>query len=220
MEYPFGEIGRHLHEVANAMVESGLFELAERAYQLAIDLDSDDFRSITNLAVLLDKTGRHFEAEELYLRTAGAPFFDEVAMFNLGYLYSRTEKPALAESWYQRALVAKPDYSEAMVNLAGVILKRQGDLLEVKQLLENALRISPRDSIAVQELANIYRLMGDPFLAEMLYRRAVSIEESSALSNFNLASFLEEEGQSEEADFLFDRAYKLDPEGNLKKGEV
>lgn len=106
--------------------------MAENTYQMALQLDPNDFASISNLAAIIDKSGRLEEAESFYLKAAVFPFYDAFAMFNLGYFYGRTDRQALAETWYRRSLVAKPNYFEAMVNLAGL------------QLLESAIQINPR----------------------------------------------------------------------------
>jgi Tfp pilus assembly protein PilF len=220
MRLTVGEIGLQLYDAASELAKHGLSELAERTYQIALELNPDDFRSKTNLAVLFDKSGRLDQAEELYLQASSAPFFDPVAMFNLGYLCSRTDRHEQAESWYRKTLITEPNNPEAMVNLASLLVQNAGDVSEAKLLLESALRITPSDSIALQELANVNRLTGETFLAEMLYRRAVEMDEHSALAKFNLALFLEETGASNEASDLFDLAYKLDPEGNLKRGRT
>lgn len=219
MEYSKNEHARQLYEVAIGLVKSGRTDIAEDTYQLALQLDPDDFQSITNLAVIIDKSGRLEEAEGLYLKAADFPFYDAVAMYNLGYLFGRTGRKALAETWYRRALVAEPDNFKALVNLANLEQELHNNVAEAKQLLESALKINPKDSIAIDELANIYRLDGELFLAEMLYFKAVDCEPSSPLANYNLASFMEEKGESEVARHFFDLAYSLDPEGKLKKGD-
>lgn len=219
MEYSKNELAGQLYEVAIGLVESGRSDMAENTYQMALQLDPNDFASITNLAVIIDKSGRLEEAEGLYLKAASYPFFDALAMFNLGYLYGRTDRQDLAETWYRRTLVAKPDHFEAMVNLAGLVQTLRKDVVEAKQLLESALRVNPRDTIALSELANLYRLDGDMFLAEMLYWKAFEIDPHSPLINYNWAAFLEEIGETNAARDFFDKAYALDTEGKLKKGD-
>jgi len=219
MEFSKDELAKQLYDVAISLVESGKTDIAEGTYQLALQLDPYDFQSITNMAVIIDKSGRLDEAEGLYLKAADFPFYDALAMYNLAYLYGRTERKELAETWYRRTLVAKPDHFEAMVNLAGLEQELHNNVSGAKELLESALQINPKDSIAIMELANIYQLAGDLFLAEMLYFKAVDCEPSSPLANYNLASFLEEKGESEVAKHFFDLAYSMDPEGKLKKGD-
>lgn len=220
MEKSKTELAQQLYDVAIGLVESGRSDIAESTYQLALELDPTDFQSITNLAVILDKSGRLEEAEKLYLKASDFPFYDSFAMFNLGYLYARTDRQELAESWYRRALVADPNYFEAMVNLAGLVQSLRGDQAEARKLLESALLLNPRDTIAISELANIYRLEGEKFLAEMLYWKAVENEPSSPLANYNFASFLVELGETEAANEFFDLAYSLDADGKLKSGSL
>ena len=49
---------RAFYRTAIDLVEMGKSELAEETYKLALELDPDDYRSITNLAVIIDKAGR------------------------------------------------------------------------------------------------------------------------------------------------------------------
>ena len=212
------EVQRALYRAAIDLVEIGKSNLAEETYKLALELNPNDYRSITNLAVIIDKSGRQGEAEKLYLKTANYPFFDEYAMFNLGYLYSRQKQLDLAETWYRRAIVAYPRYFEAYVNLA-VLKQELGQDDEAKELLLKALDIYPIDCIANFELANIYRKNKDFFEADLLYRRAVDMDSTNPHALFNLASFLVEQGKHEEAQEYFDLAYELDTEGRLKPGK-
>ena len=219
MEHSKIELAGQLYEVAIGLVESGRSDIAESTYQLALQLDPNDFASITNLAVIIDKSGRLEEAEELYKKAASYPFFDALAMFNLGYLYDKSDRKELAETWYRRAHVANPDHFETMVNLAGLVQTLRNDVAEARQLLEAALRVNPRDTIALSELANLYRLKGDMFLAEMHYWKAFEIDPNNPLINYNWAAFLEGIGETNAARDFFDKAYDLDTEGKLKKGK-
>lgn len=218
MEISKEKLARQLYDLALELVEAGRSELAETTYQMALELDPNDFQSINNLAVIIDKSGRIEQAEDLYLKAASHPFYDSIAMFNLGYLYWRTDRPELAELWYRRAIAADPYNTEAMVNLAGLVQEQYKDLSEGKHLLELVTRIDSQDAIAIFELANIYRQTGDTFLAELFYRKAIEVEPSNALANYNLAAFLVEIDRSEEANQFFDTAYSLDTEGKLKRG--
>jgi protein O-mannosyl-transferase len=218
MELSKQELSAQLYEVAIGLVKAGRSDMAENTYQLALELDPTDFQSITNLAVIIDKSGRFEQAEKLYLKAADYPFYDSFAMFNLGYLYGRTDRQELAETWYRRALAANPNYSEAMVNLAGLVQTLREDRAEAKSLLESAVRISPHDTIALSELANIHNLNQDKFLAEMFYWKAVESNPHSPLANYNFASFLHEIGETDAARRFFDLAHSLDKDGQLKHG--
>jgi Tfp pilus assembly protein PilF len=212
------ELAEHLFNVAVELTKIGSSAVAEEAYQVALKLDPKDYQSLTNLAVIIDKSGRLAEAENLYLQAANHPFFDPFAMFNLGYLYGRTKKLELAELWYRRCLVADPNHNHAMVNLSGLVQEVRGDLLEAKSLLELALSIEPKDTIALYELANIYRQRGEPYEAEMLYFRAADNDLEDPVAMYNYAAFMKEIGEHDRASKLFDEAHRLDKQGILKKG--
>jgi len=212
------ELAENLFNVAVELAKIGSSDVAEETYQLVLKLDPRDYRSLTNLAVIIDKSGRLLEAENLYIQAASHPFFDPLAMFNLGYLYGRTKKPELAELWYRRCIVADPSHNHAMVNLSGLVQEVRGDLLEAKGLLERALSIHAKDTIAIYELANIYRQQEQLYEAEMLYFRAVDNDLEDPVATYNYAAFMEEIGEHDRASELFDEAHRLDKQGVLKKG--
>ena len=212
------ELSEQLFEVALELVQMGQSNVAEQSYQMALELNPRDYRSLTNMATIIDKSGRLEEAEDLYKKASGLPFYDAFAMFNLGYLYSRTGKPELAETWYRRSLVSDPTHSPAMVNLAGLVQSQRGDIDEAKSLLEAALGIQPKDTIAMGELANIYRQKGAMFEAEMLYFKAMENEPENPWAIYNYGAFLEEIGEPDKARYFFDLAYNFDVNGTLKRG--
>lgn len=213
------QIGAKIYDAAVDLTEAGQPEMAEAAFRMAIELDPDDYQSRNNLAVILDKSGRAAEAEKLYLEAAGHPFYDASAMFNLGYLHARTGRNNTAEIWYRRAIATDERKHEAMVNLAGLVQQDQSRRREAKSLLESALRVEPDDSIALFELANIHRLDGEQFLAEMFYRKAVLADPRGVLANFNLGLFLQEIGREREAQPYLDLARQLDVNGVLEGGQ-
>jgi tetratricopeptide (TPR) repeat protein len=212
------ELAENLFRVAVELTRIGSSDVAAETYKLALRLDPRDFRSLTNLAVIIDKSGQLLEAENLYVQAASHQFFDPFAMFNLGYLYGRTKKLDLAELWYRRCLVADPNYHPAMVNLSGLVQEVRGDLLESKDLLERALSIDPTGTIALYELANIYRQHGQLFEAEMLYFKAVDNDPDDPTAMYNYASFIHQIGEHDRASALFDEAHRLDKQGVLKGG--
>ena len=78
------ELAQQLYDVAIGLVESGRSDIAESTYQLALELDPTDFQSITNLAVILDKSGRLEEAEKLYLKASDFPSMTPLPCLILG----------------------------------------------------------------------------------------------------------------------------------------
>jgi tetratricopeptide (TPR) repeat protein len=110
----------------------------------------DDAETRKLLARILFHDGNYEDALKLYLKLDQSPeVMDRIAMCLQGL--GRTDE---AVPWARRAIAAKPDWPQGMINLA-VILASRGDLDEAAGLLGRALSIDP-DNVSAR--ANLDRL--------------------------------------------------------------
>lgn len=129
----------------------------------------------------------------------------------------------LTVSTYQRNLVwgdeigfhrdvaqKSPSKFRPQYNL-GTELGRIGALRDARSALEQAIRIEPENSLAHNQLANVYSLMNRPQLAEQHYRRAVEYGPENAEALFNLSRILMSRGQYEEQRELLEQFVKVAP---------
>lgn len=72
-----------------------------------------------------------------------------VLFFNLGVVYSRVDQKESAMSSYNKAIALKPDYTDAYVNLAVLILEEEKEINDKI----NALGFSRKDRIKAKKLA-------------------------------------------------------------------
>jgi Flp pilus assembly protein TadD len=128
--------------LAEALDRAGTYGEAEKILRSLL-AEGDDPGARAKLARVLFHRGAYAEALELYEGLEPSPeVSDRVAMclYNLG----RTDEAVARE---REALAGKPDWPQAMINLA-VMLGSRGELDEAQRLLERVLKLEPDNATA------------------------------------------------------------------------
>jgi|WetSurMetagenome_2_1015567.scaffolds.fasta_scaffold16823_3 tetratricopeptide (TPR) repeat protein len=121
-----------------------------RAVLDSLPADGDEAEIRKLLARVLFHQGNYEEALKIYMKLDPDPeVMDRIAMCLHGL--GRTDE---AIPWGRKAIAAKPDWPQGMINLA-VMLAARGDLDEAAMLLRRALSIEPGNAAA---RANLDRL--------------------------------------------------------------
>ncbi|SFF54595.1 type IV pilus assembly protein PilF [Fontimonas thermophila] len=109
---------------------------AERHYRRALELQPDDPALKNNFGVFLCSRKRSEEAERLFLEAARDPRYGtpEAAWTNAG-ICLKTQDPGKAERYFREALQIKPDYREALAQMAGIAFRQQ-DYLRTRAFLQ------------------------------------------------------------------------------------
>lgn len=126
---------------------TGDAKLADKHFREALRLAPDKPDLINNYAIYLCKNGRVDEGVEKFVQIAGNKFYPtpEVALTNAGVCLRGAKKLDEAEQKFVGAIRARPNYSEATVQLAGLKVEK-GDLVQAKKVVDtylNAFRPSP-----------------------------------------------------------------------------
>jgi tetratricopeptide (TPR) repeat protein len=112
-------------------------EAATQAFNRAIPIST-----LNNYASALKKTNRMQDAESVFKLALALNPKDSEVLFNLGNLYSATDKSVMARDFYQKALVIRPDFAEAHYNL-GLVYAKLGDRPQAVTHLEQFLKLAP-----------------------------------------------------------------------------
>ncbi|MDZ7267045.1 MAG: tetratricopeptide repeat protein [candidate division KSB1 bacterium] len=143
-----------------------------------------------------------------------------------------TELPRTAEDWYhlgyaadgnpetydqaiaayENALAMKPDFVEALINLANIHCHRR-ELPRAAELLERAQAVDENNHLVCYNLANLYDELGETGKALQLYQRALTLFPEYEPAIFNLAVVYEKLGMREAARMQWQRYLQLDPSG-------
>jgi predicted O-linked N-acetylglucosamine transferase (SPINDLY family) len=137
---------------------AGEFEQAEKLYRQVLKSQPKNPDALHLLGVMAHQAGRHDKAVE-YIRRAIKSRPRAAFHSNLGLAYHALGKLDRAVDSYRRALALKPDYIDALDNLAEA-LKNNGQTSEAEEYLERALRTRPsrrRRVLSATLLPVIYR---------------------------------------------------------------
>lgn len=152
--------------MANAQVQESLgrSDLAQQEYRKAIALNSGGIGAHYGLgrAILngprdphaIDEAAREFE-REVAISPANA-----TAEFELGEIARERGQPDAARDHFLKAVRYNPDFFEAQIGLARLLLK-QGSPRDAVHHLELAARLEPGDTLPHYLLASAYKSLGD-----------------------------------------------------------
>jgi tetratricopeptide (TPR) repeat protein len=134
----------------------------------------------------------------LFVKTAAGAPESFRAQLGVGNVNRRQGRLDAAVAAYKKALVLKPDYADALSNLAGVYVQ-QGKIDEALPLLENALRAAPNNLQLLNNLGSIYFEKKQFAAAAQQFEKVISIDPEQLNAQFNLGLIYFREREAETA---------------------
>jgi tetratricopeptide (TPR) repeat protein len=122
---------------------------------------------------------------------------NEEAYLNLALL-SEDHDRSEARGLYEKAIEIDPNYAEAH-QLMGVLLHKEGLLVEAEYHFRRCLEINPEDYMSHLYLANTLAVQGRFQQAEQMYRAAIALPQADAAGFEFFAQFLEDISRKEDA---------------------
>jgi Flp pilus assembly protein TadD len=136
---------------------------------------------------------------------------DEKRLATLALCYHHLKDFEASEIAYNKALVIKPDYVEAHINL-GSALKDQGKLEEAIEAYNKALTIKPDYAEAYYNMGVTLHEQGKREGAIEAYNKALIIKPDYAEAYYNMGLALQEKGKLEEAIEAYSKALEIKPD--------
>ena len=150
-------------------------------FQAATALDPSAISPKINMARLFIANKQIRKAKEILSKIEGGNPDKLSVIMAWAYLYEMEEKTQKAEKLYRRILEMDPENANAANNLACLFLKEDEGLEEAFKLINQAIRVKPRNSIILDNMGLVYYRKG-------LYEDAVSKFKKSVRFNPNNAS--------------------------------
>ena len=131
------------------------------------------------------------------------------ALFLRAAVADRLSDPKTAEDCYRRGLSLQADSPEGLNNLAYLILLRDGDLNEARQLASRAVALAPGRPGFHDTFARVLAQQGEHDAAMESFNRALKLDPTHLESLLGLAGVLAKSGKPEQAVALLPRIEKL-----------
>ncbi|XP_046569570.1 protein O-mannosyl-transferase TMTC4-like [Haliotis rubra] len=130
--------------------------------------------------------------------------------FGLGGYHEEINNTDYAITKYRLAIELNPLEAKAMLNLA-IILRRQGDVSEAKQLLEKSISINSRRADTWMNLAVVQAELNMTDLSEASFLESIRQNDTCSDCFFNLGNLYRDTGRSTEALTAWENATHLWP---------
>jgi type IV pilus assembly protein PilF len=151
-------------------------KLADKHFREALRLAPDKPDISNNYAIYLCKNGRTDEGVERFTAVAGNKYYrtPEVALTNAGVCLRAAKRFDDAQQKFVGAIKARPNYSEATVQLASLQLER-AQLVEAKKVVDTYLGAFKPDPDVLLAGVTVARAAKDK-MAEEKYSRTLRME--------------------------------------------
>jgi tetratricopeptide (TPR) repeat protein len=169
-----------LHQYADVGVQayaSGDYAAAQLSFQAALTMRSDDPNLLYNLGRCYEQQHDHVRAEDSYEACLKQDANHAECRHALARLWWNTGKRDRASEMIQKWLTEQPRLAAAYAH-EGWRLHQENDLPSAQARLQQALRLEPRNSLALVELAAVYEKMELPDRSLVLYQRVLEQEPS------------------------------------------
>ena len=199
-----------LVSAAAAAHKTGNLALTEQLLIQATESVPGHADALQFLALLAKGKGDLATAEKLMRESLKGDAKQPHVHNNLGNLLFGRGAAEEAAVHYAEAVKLKPDYADALVNLAVAYIKLERRS-EAKPLFDKALRFSPNHPGAVVGLTELLEGQGDISGAEAVLRKALSSAPEDVYFNHNLSALLRRAQRFDEALLLAEKAMARAP---------
>lgn len=208
---------------AGASAESsGDLQMAESYYRQALQVRADYGPALTNLAGVLEKTGRAAEAQRIVddtLRRMPEKSGPHLAAATLAW--SRKDLAVVERE--SLLAIRYDDQSVPAMRLMAMVFRAQGRLDTARFALENALQVEPGNALLHLELGHVHSELGDDKAALVSFEKAARLRPTLLEAQDNYGVLLLKQGMPAEAVRTLEQAAKLDarsPRAQLHLGNA
>lgn len=169
---------------------------------------------IQNEAMMLNNAKRTNDAYNLLEKAVQNLPNNPELLYDYALSAEKIGKYQPMEEALYKIINAKPDFAAAYNALGYSYADRNIKLIEAKQLIETATKLSPEDHYIMDSLGWVYYRLGDMTHATEQLRRAYAIQQDPEIAA-HLAEVLWKQGKQDEARQILDRALSANPENEI-----
>ena len=205
-----------------AAESSGDLPMAERYYRQALQLRADYGPALTNLAGVLEKTGRTADAQRLVddaLQKMPEKSGPHLAAATLAW--SRKDLAVVERE--SLLAIRYDDQNVPAMRLMAILFRAQGRLDTARFALDNALQVEPGNALLHLEIGHVQSELGDDTAALVSFEKAARLRPTLLEAQDNYGVLLLKQGMAPEAARAFEHAARLDeksPRAQLHLGNA
>lgn len=169
---------------------------------------------IQNEALLLNQAKRYTDAFNLLEKAAQHLPNQADLLYDYALSAERLGRFQLMEDTLNQVIKLKPESAAAYNALGYSYADRNIKLVEAKNLIETATKLSPEDHYIMDSLGWVYYRLGNLSLASEWLRRAYAIQQDPEIAA-HLAEVLFKQGKLDEAKQILSRAMADNPQNEL-----
>jgi serine/threonine-protein kinase len=187
------------NELGGFYYHLGRYAEAEKEFQRVVELTPDNARGYMNLGVIAYYQKRYEEAAKMYEKSVAIKP-SASAYSNLGTVYYSLAQYDEAARYYEKAIQMNGHESLWWHNLAaayqasGDSEKARGAFQQTAALIDQQLRVNPRDPTLLILLADAYSYLNQPQLARELLRQGMALAPDDISNMFQASAIYEQLG--------------------------
>ena len=194
-------------------MKEGRYQEASIEFRNAIQIDDKFAAAHWGLALAYEGLQRFPESIDELKRTMDLDpqHLDSRVKLANYYLVGKPPQLAAAEQLANDVLQKNPNHIEGIILRASVLSAQNKSAEEVLAEINRALNLDPKRIETYLSLARFHLNRNDTGKAEETFRRAISINEGSALAHTQFGSFLAQMNRMDEAEREMRRAVEVEP---------
>ena len=186
-----------LNTLGGLLLESGRPKEAVAHYKKALRLDPGSVDCLCNLSSALNALKQHSQALLTVRRALKLDDRKPQAHHTLAEIYRAQSRFIDAIEHYDIALKLKPDYYEAMLNLAHT--HREAESPDASMaILKTLLGLQPANHKAFNAMGLLQEQLGEPKEAADYFKKSISIAPQAAISHYQLSQIKSRNSSDEE----------------------
>lgn len=194
-------------------------DAAIEAFHQASALQPKDPEPRLSAGLLLERSNKFADAEEMYKQALAVDPSSEDALVGLANVYMRGKRYPEAEEYLRKVVAHRPNEAQPHMQL-GRVLAADGRFDEAAEELQAGLKITPNDPGALGDLADVYVEAGKFAEAETTYRSLLRANANNPEVHQKLGRSLMKQKKFPAAVQEFMAAVKLKPDLGTAYGDL
>ncbi len=188
----------------------GKFQDAINCFEQVVEANQNDVLAYNHLGTIYQQTNRNDKAVQSFLRGLKVDPNHPVLHLNLAKSYELLGQKDKALLEYESALKSKPGWLEAIDSYTDLLLDKN-KTREASDIVNQALRLNPKNSQLHAKMGNVYKKRYDFQNADDEYNTAISLDEKNENAYLGLAQSNELQSKKNEAIRIIEEAELINP---------